>query len=76
MNKKMKHSLATAVVVGAMKGVATAILKTNKEHLHQVEIDEVNQVRFETATALYSTFDENTTDEQFAEYYKLMDPIK
>lgn len=76
MNKQMKHTLATAVVVGTIKGVATALLKSNKEYLHQVEIDAVNQVRFETATALYETFDENTTDEQFAEYYKLMEPIK
>jgi hypothetical protein len=76
MNKQMKHTLATAVVVGSIKGVVTALLNTNKDHLHQVEIDAVNQVRFEEATALYSTFDENTTDEQFAEYYRLMEPIK
>lgn len=76
MNTKMKHTLATAVVVGSVKGVVSALLKTNKDYLHQVEIDAVNQVRFEEATALYATFDENTTDEQFAEYYRLMEPIK
>ncbi|QFG09142.1 hypothetical protein PBI_SPORTO_34 [Arthrobacter phage Sporto] len=70
MNTRMKHTLVEGLVVGTLKGVAAAlIMQPSEEKLRK-------RNAYLDAVALQQTFDIDTTDEEWAEYFKLMEQSK